>query len=289
LRGGYEELTSVTVPIKLNQWVTHSVELPQGSGCGRVRIDPTDAPGLVEIRGVSLRRPVDNFVLRSWTTPTQILSCAFDSELIVAAEADPPVLISAGSDPKLFLSQDEGVSLDQPLIVDISLRVSSAIGPAIEALLSTNHLLVNSEAAALESERESLRQELDRVVREKSAVEHERDQAMLAARSLQLEVRSLQTERLSAVAECKRAFGAQHGLLAQLDDSKRDLEKEQDSRINLERQFTAFRLAMDQELKVYQNAIECERRDRAEMLNSYSWKITAPLRRLYDLLLSVRS
>lgn len=296
LRGGYEELTSVTVPLKLNQWVTHSVELPQGSGCGRVRIDPTDAPGLVEIRGIFLRRPVDNFVLRSWTTPIQILSCAFDSELIVAAEADPPLLISTGSDPKLFLSQDEGVSLDQPLIVDICLRVSSVIGPAIEALLSRSHHRVNSDAADLESERdaamtklESVRQEFDRIAREKGAVEHERDQAMLTARSLQLEVRNLQTERLAAVAECKRVYGAQQGLLAQLDDAKRDLKKEQDNRINLERQFTAFRLTMDQELRVLQNAIESEHRDRAEILNSYSWKITGPLRRLYDLLLAVRS
>ena len=281
LRGGYEELTSVVVPGRLNQWETHTIELSQGSGCGPIRIDPTDTPGVVEIRGIALRRPIDNFVLRSWATPAEILSCARDSELIVASEADPPLLISTGPDPKLFLPLDKQVSLDQPLIVDISLRVSSAMGAAIETLFSSR--------AAGEAGMESLRQELDRLAREKGAMEHDRDEALLAARSLQLEVRSLQTERLAAVAECKRAFGAQHGLLAQLDDSRRDLEREQDNRIKLERQFAELRLALEQELNVFRDAIESERRDRAEIFNSYSWKITAPLRKLYDLFLSVRS
>jgi len=296
LSGGYEEATSVTVPLRLNRWETHSIELSQGSGCGRVRIDPTDAPGLVEIRGIFLRRPVDAAVLKSWTTTGEILSCAFDDELIVAADADAPILISAGSDPKLFLPEDDKVLLDQPLVVDISLRVSSKIGPAIEALLLSSKLRRNSEAASMESERvaakaglESLRQELDRIAKDKGTVEHERDQAILNARSLQLEVRSLQTERLAAVAECKRAFGAQHALFARLDDSKRALEREQDHRIELERQFTHFRSTMEQELNALRNAVESERRDRAEILRSYSWRITAPVRKLYDLFLAVRS
>jgi len=287
LRGGYEEATSVTVPLRLNRWETHSIELSQGSGCGRVRIDPTDAPGLVEIRGIFLRRPVDKTVLKSWTTTGEILSCAFDDELIVAADADAPMLISAGSDPKLFLPEDDKVLLDQPLIVDISLRVSSKIGPAIEALLSSSKLWRNSVPAV--AGLESLRQELERVAKEKGTVEHERDQAILTARSLQLEVRSLQTERLAAVAECKRAFGAQHALFARLDDSNRALEREQDNRIELERQFTHFRSTMEQELNLLRNALESERRDRAEILRSYSWRITAPVRKLYDLLLAVRS
>jgi hypothetical protein len=295
LRGGYEEGTSVAVTLELDRWETHSINLSQGSGCGRIRIDPTDAPGLVEIRAMLLRRNIDKAVLKSWTTPDEILSCSFDDELIIAA-GDPPILLSAGPDPKFFLPEDDNVLLDQPLIVEISLRVSSKIGPAIEALLSTAQLPSNTPAVAEKSDRapartrlESLRQELDFVGREKDNMAKEREQAILTARSLELEVRSLQTERLAAMVECKRAFGAQHALLAQLDDSRRALEKEQDNRIKLEQGFTAYRSSNEQELNSLQTAVESERRGRAEILKSYSWRITAPVRRLYDLLLAVRS
>jgi hypothetical protein len=294
LRDGYEEGTSVSVPLDLDRWETHRIDLSQGSGCGRIRIDPTDAPGLVEIRGILVRRAIDKAVLKSWTTPDEILSCSFEDELIVAG-ADPPILISGGADPKLYLPEDEKSLLDQPLVVEISLRVSSKIGPTIEALLSSSEVQPNSQVATKSGHATamariaSLEQELDCIVRDKHKAEKDREEAILAARTLELEMRTLQTERLAAVAECKRAFGAQHALFAQLDESKRALDREEDNRVKLEDEVIAYRARIEQELTGLRNAVESERRNRDEIFRSYSWRITAPVRKLYELLLAVRS
>jgi len=98
------------------------------------------------------------------------------------------------------------------------------------------------------------------------------------ALSWEHELRSLQTERLAAVAAYKHACGAQHELLDQLEESKRALATEHDLRITLE-----------QEISTLHTALRLEWQGRTDVLSSYSWKVTAPLRKIFNALHSLGS
>jgi hypothetical protein len=98
------------------------------------------------------------------------------------------------------------------------------------------------------------------------------------ALSSQHELRTLQTERLAAIAAYKHACGAQHELLDQLEEFKRALATEHDQRI-----------ALEQEISTLRTAVHLEWQGRTDVLSSYSWKVTAPLRKIFNALHSLGS
>ena len=68
LAGGYSPTTAATTVVKPGLWQHVVLELPQGSGPGRIRVDPAERPCVIEIAGVLLRRAADHAVLGNWTT-----------------------------------------------------------------------------------------------------------------------------------------------------------------------------------------------------------------------------
>jgi hypothetical protein len=101
-------------------------------------------------------------------------------------------------------------------------------------------------------------------------------QAELAG--VRAEVRRDETERLALIADHRR----EQAVLEEWLRERESLEKK--SRADLEQQ---FRLEQDRRSEL-QSQYEHERLSRIALLNSYSWRITGPLRWLYDISNRVR-
>lgn len=245
---GYGEDSSVTVALEPERWERHTIALPQGSPGGSIRIDPVDAPCSVEIGEIRIKRAVNGETALAWTEAPEILSLACDAELIAVPDSDPAQFLSLGPNPKLFLPDLDEATAGQPLSVDVSVRISRM---ALFRHASEQLKKMLADAGRASEERDGARSEAQR--------------ALSAVESLRAELRSTQTERIAAIAEYKRLHGMQYSLAAELENARRATAREQDLRIQLESQ------------------VADARRQSADLLRSYSWQVTAPLRRVYEL------
>jgi chromosome segregation ATPase len=126
------------------------------------------------------------------------------------------------------------------------------------------------EIQKLQTEQQSLRSEYQSLQTEQQSLRSEYQSLQAEQQSLRSEYQSLQAEHQSAISTYQRAVDAGRRMAIQLEDSL--CANAQDQDIN----------------KALTSALESERRGRAEILNSHSWRMTAPLRKVLDLLLNLR-
>ena len=272
LAGGYSEATAVMTPLQVGEWQHVVLELPQGSGRGRIRVDPGERPCLIELAGVLLRRAVDGSVLREWTTPDEMQAFSPTVDLVRLPGIDGIRYLSTGCDPQLLLPEIDHPVADQPLVFEARVRISDDLAPAVALLQAAARPtpVESAERATLEAALRSKTSECDTALAardtalaeratalaERATALAERDAALIHSQQLSAEVRNLQAERVAVVAEYRRVHAINESLQNRLAAEEERRLREQ--------------AALKEELNV--------------MLRSRSWQITAPLRALFRVL-----
>ncbi|MDQ6677257.1 MAG: class I SAM-dependent methyltransferase [Acidobacteriota bacterium] len=245
MENGFEEESSFVSYVKPDVWHCHQLELPQGAPNGSIRIDVLNRPGLVEVDRIVVRNAVSGATLLE-ITHAGGLPCAGDLMPVKGGNAR---FFSFGRDPQLFVQAPEGTSFRTPLHVEIRMRAAFNLRPVSE--------LLNSQETAAAARVESLR----------------------------IEVRQAQVERVALEAEFRRLKAGQDMARLEGERLRGKWTREQDMRVRLEKQFEAGVALLREEIAAKDAAIvhlrnesAAERERQRELRDSYSWRITRPLR-----------
>jgi hypothetical protein len=285
-----------------------ALELRQGSSHGPIRIDPGDRPCIVELAAVWLKRAVDGTVLASWASVDQLRTLRGMAELIPLPDHARSRYLSTGADPQFLLPDLDRLLTDQPLIVEVRLRVEADVAPALALLRAADTARVETErdqairqtdAVRLERDQaihqtDAVRLEREAVDRDRTAARAERDLALAQSHQLSAEIRNLQSERVAVAAEYRRvhmlnesltteraAAAAEHRRVSLLNDSLREARDAAEDELR--------RVAGRKESQIQsltgrlRDAEDQAQQFKAELelvYRSRSWRVTAPLRSL---------
>jgi D-ribose pyranose/furanose isomerase RbsD len=120
--GSYCEDDSISLDLDGQSSMILSLQTECGMGSGALRIDPTNAPGLIWIDVITIRLHDGEVV---WTTATR---AHFDSITVTGTALPIPCrngicLLSYGNDPQLVLPTFPGQPVNKPAIIEVRLRL----------------------------------------------------------------------------------------------------------------------------------------------------------------------
>ena len=292
LADGYSEATAAMAALKAGEWQHVVLGLPQGSGRGRIRVDPAERPCLIQLGGVLLRRAVDGSVLEDWTSASEMQEFSPTLDLLRLPGDDAMRFLSTGGDPQFLLPEIDQALADQPLIFEARVRISGDLAPAVAllqsaaapaatpdetpdratlegalqsktsecdtALAARDAALAARDAAFAARDtalaaRDAAQADRDRALAERAMGVAERDAALIHSEQLSAEVRNLQAERVAVVAEYRRVHATNESLQHRFRADEERWLREQ--------------TALKAELNV--------------IYRSRSWRLTAPLRALF--------
>ena len=230
LAGGYSESTAVRTTLAPGEWHHVVLELTQGSGRGRIRVDPAERPCLIQIAGVLLRRAVDGAVVRDWSTAGAMQAFSPTVNLVRLGDNDGLHCLSTGGDPQLLLPELDHALADQPLIFEARVRISEDLAPAVALLQSVAVSTPDQTTAraALEAALESKTVECDTALASLDKAVAERDTALVRSQQLSAEIRNLQAERVAVVAEYRRVHATNESLQNRLASDEQRWLRERD-------------------------------------------------------------
>jgi SAM-dependent methyltransferase len=256
---GYLEEKSQKVPIRINEWQHVSIELPLGLQHGPLRIDLSNCPALIDLRGITIRSAFDHQIL--WTANGSDLRAMIAggtlTQLGTELSNGACRFFSYGFDPQLYLPRLDSEVFDQPVFLEIWVRLRTDLKDVLSILQNGN-----GESAKPLAEKDQALQQLPDLTAQMDALRTERDQLLK-------EVDKKQTQ------------------LYLLGDCAAEAKKTEAAYGELERKYTALEKNYEGLSKEYSKSSE-ERdglqRTLAEVLSSRSWRLTAPLRRAMGLL-----
>lgn len=272
INGGYQEERSQKTTVKPDQWQCVTLDIPEGSPGGAIRLDPADHSTIVDVRSITLLSSVDQTTLWN-STGLELSQLRTGGTLMFICSSDENGacrFFSYGTDPQLYLPSLDTRQLDQPLTLRVWLRLHTDLN-ALRPLLDTS---INLTPLAGDSELFQILQSRVRTLTEE----------------LQASQRDLAT--LTDDADKKQTR------LYLLNDLRQELKKEnedlQDRFVTLERTyfdlretFTLLETAHSElqsahkELHLRHQAVELTLMN---VLRSRSWRLTAPLRSITETL-----
>jgi hypothetical protein len=243
LTDGVDEATSVVTPVDEGEWRHIIVNLPQGSGHGRIRVDPANRPCVIHVAAIALKRAIDGSMIKDWSTLEGLAELLPIGDLVNIRQSDTLTFLSTGHDPRLLLPDVEGRATDQPLLLEMRIRIDSDLGGAVAALAEQGAEVrqLQAERAALDADVRQLRDTNEALTSRIASLEN-----FLATNQT----------KLSAVEEQLNSMSRGRQALAEELETLR-LETLRLARENAQ---------LAQDLKV--------------ICGSRSWRLTAPLRRL---------
>jgi hypothetical protein len=312
---GYAEATSATATIPFGEWQQVALELRQGSSHGPVRLDASDRACVVELAAIWLKRAVDGAVLTSWTSVDELRALRGMAGLIPLPDQTRARFLSTGGDPQFLLPDLDRAVTDQPVIVEVRLRVDADVAPALALLRSADAARIETVTAerdhayldkaavqeAARLERESVDRDCTAARAERDLARGERDLAQAQGHQLAAEVRNLQAERVAVAGEYRRvhmlnesltteraAAAAEYKRVSLLNDSLRE------DRDAAEAEFRRVAARNESEIQALSGRVQAvtgrladsegqTERLKAELdivYRSRSWWVTAPLRSL---------
>jgi hypothetical protein len=232
---GYLESEMQSQTVELGRWTTVTFDLEAGSCAGPIRLDPADAPCLVEIGALRILDAATGGSLLDLRGREQLKSLNLTDELVPVSLDERYILFCYGDDPKLEIIQPSSFS------GSARLELSILFGPSFKALAATL-----SEVVA---ERDKMARDLKIVKRQLSAAQSSR--LLLAA-----EWSRLATEKNSAQGDIAAGQNIREDLAAQHQAAEAALlQKQQD----LAAQYQAAEAALlqkQQDLAAQHHAVE---------------------------------
>jgi len=120
-QGQWWEHNSVYVDYPASQWHTLRLNLPFAGHHGRLRIDPSNRPGIVIIKEISLRDKKFGRVLFRASAKSDFKDCVFSDQVSHETEGEFLVLNCPDEDPQILVSRPPG---EGSFILDISIYFS---------------------------------------------------------------------------------------------------------------------------------------------------------------------
>jgi len=251
-------------------WDHFSVELPTGFGIDALRLDPADCAGVIDIAGIVIRRLVDNETLWSARTSSELAGLTIGGDLkLLEGSQDHSFcrFVSHGTDPQVFIPSLDASQFDQPLSLEVWLRVQTDVSAVLSAVQ-----VPPTPPSASHSQKE-----LEAIVEDRNA--HAQQSVRLTA------------ERDTLLASC-------HKLQSELYVAKTDLKH---MALDEQRRVTEQQERFEQEA-IYRTeidnlrAVQADLRERLAVseatlhgaVTSRSWRITAPMRNLITQLSRLR-
>jgi hypothetical protein len=280
---GYSADTAIHGDIQSGSWEHLSLEILQGTAYGALRIDPSEQPGLIDLSAVVLRRPADGEIMWSAKGSDELAALSTGGTLIRVNESETKEFarfFSHGTDPQLFLPLLETTRFDQPLLLEIWLRIdtnTASLLPILEDVIRLRASIGELEAELHESHNQGSSRglqagsELDSVLAERDtllnelATEREERNALVQERAALLEAQD-------ALVHEKNALGRQHESLAA--DLRRLQSELYVCRTDLKRK-TTEEARLRAELAQTQSVLN-------QALASRSWRLTKPVRMLSE-------
>jgi hypothetical protein len=262
---GYSAATCVGKDFASEKWERFSIELPNGLGNGPLRIDPADQPAVIDISSVALRKPLNGEILWIANGCSEITSLLRVGGTLTSLKRNTSQefcrFVSFGVDPQLFLPALDATHFDQPLLVEVWLRVHTSVGSVLRLLREADQ-----QSAAIEpqdkSERDSIAAQRDEAIRQRDTALRDRDSI-----AQQHELLVAEGERWGREREALSL--AQRKTQSELYVTKADLTTAQ------------------AELKELDKCrLKCEELERVleGVVTSYSWRVTSPIRSLMEFL-----
>jgi predicted nucleic acid-binding Zn-ribbon protein len=146
LEAGYSAETVYTADFKPGQWQHITIDLASGIGNGPLRIDLAEQPAIIDLAGIRIRKAASNEVLWSAQGLSETASLALGGTMTrfeIPDRAEFCCFLSFGSDPQLFLPYLDANQFDQPLQLDIWVRLHveiSSLMPRIRRLADSDAL-----------------------------------------------------------------------------------------------------------------------------------------------------
>jgi hypothetical protein len=300
----YSEESSIRHDLAAEKWARCTVELPCGVGNGPLRIDPAEQPAVVDVSAVALRRPLDGEILWSANGCSEVAALEIGGTLArlgVNKSQEFCRFISFGSDPQFFLPRLDRERFDQPLVLEIWLRVQTHVASVLRLLREADQQnsrnrpesspenqvasgessangghtpeewsKINEQQNSLQTERDALMRECDSLAVEREASRAARDRAMAELDAVAQERDLLQAEHEKWNSERESLSIAHRKLHSELYVTRTDLSTAK-----------ADLSAARSELKSLGECREkCQGLEQTlqQVLTSYSWRITMPVR-----------
>lgn len=282
--GGYSEESSIITEVQPEVWQNITLHFPNGAGRGRLRIDPANSACAIDIASVRLRRTVNQPSLMEWSGPEELHSfdCIHQLSCLKQESTIPAQFLSLGPDPQLLLPEIDPLILDQPLVLEISLRIRMDIS---EYVKTPEHSMAIRAHAKEEMAKE--RKQREHLLVNLEELRGQLSDSQRTQQTLQSELGLLRIHEMIMTAEYRRLVSEKEAALVQTDQWKLQIHREQDLRIEMERtvqQIQSQLRDLRSRCEHLQNVIDSERHKQEDFLHSYSWRITAPLRHLGGLI-----
>jgi uncharacterized protein YoxC len=198
----------------MGDWQRVDVELISGLNGGSLRLDLTDCPAVIEVAGLTFRALLNDDTL--WTaTGRDFCSFPLKGPIVcrgMSESGNACRFFSFGDDPLLFLQDLGSFQSDQPLRLQIWLRVLPEFSALVPLLTDGAH---RSEETVKESEPErqeevaALKLELERVAAERDLLLANRNQIERDDSDMARDYLQLKSERDSLAAEHEKLL-AEH-------------------------------------------------------------------------------
>jgi len=291
----YTEGTSVRAPLERGTWHHVKLDLPQGSGTGRIRVDPADRPCVVQLAGIVLRRAVDESIVASWTEVAAVEGFTLVGDIVWVPGPEMQFL-STGNDARFLLPPLEEAVSDQPLIFEARVRILDDLGPAVATLQGSSETMTTGWGQ-YSVDIQTLRRDVEAMRIERASAITERDLATTRVQQVTAELHHLQAERVAAVADYRRVHAANESLANEAASLKIYAAKESKRCRRMEGEISQLRAQTRAMTKTLQRAEKKREQLASELkaalksrhqlatqlkivLKSKSWRLTAPLRRL---------
>jgi hypothetical protein len=271
---GYSEESSIRHDLAAEKWERCTVELPSGVGNGPLRIDPAEQPAVVDVSAVALRRPLDGEILWSANGCSEVAALEIGGTLArLGANKNQEFcrFISFGSDPQFFLPRLDRERFDQPLVLEIWLRVQTNVASVLRLLREAE------QEHSVRAERDALMRERDSLALEFEASRAARDAAMGELDAIAQERDRLQAEREKWNSERESMSIAHRKLHSELYVTRIDLSTAK----------TDLEAALSEMKSLGECRARCQELEQTlqQALTSYSWRMTKPVR---DVMLFLR-
>ncbi len=250
---GHAAETAIKVDVRPGRWEHLVVDLPQGLGNGPLRVDPAEQPGLIDVSGIVIRRPANGEVLWSANGSEALSVLSAGGTLMTVndtQQSDVCGFFSFGPDPQLILPVLDSRRFDQPLVLEIWLRVQTDMASLLPLLRQTEEQ--RARMRTLESERGATVTELNTLRQEREMLARDQEAHVATVRRIRSELYVCKT------------------------DLKIKITEEDRLRSEL--------ATVQQKLATVQQKLATQERVLHEAFTSRSWRITRPIRKLSEML-----
>lgn len=273
--GEYKTSPELSQVLNPGAWVNLHLHVAEGTGDRPLRLDVANRPAVVEIASVLLRR-LDGQTMWSWNPKDLTDVLRIEGSAARMPATDLLRVFCASGSAQVFLPEFRGVAFDQPLDLEIRLRIDllmAAVLGMIEKFASA------ADPAQGQREYESRLQEISsdaetRLEAMRAGFDHQMMQHALELEEERRQHQAIMLERGQLVAEQARMLQEVSIAHGNVEELKAELEQLNVAHQELEGDSVELRKDNARLVAI----LDQERGLRGEMQYSVSWRLTKPLR-----------